>query len=180
MSVEKACAAVRRGGLIAYPTEGVFGFGCDPACLPAVERIIALKGRDAAKGLIIIASAQSQLDNYMETLAPETQSRIDATWPGPVTWIVPARTGVNPLLTGQRPTLAVRVSAHPVVREICDSLGHGLISTSANRSGDAPLRTAAQVRQMFSSDVDVIVEGATGERDKPTPIFDAQTLKQLR
>jgi len=180
MSVASACQAVRDGGVIAYPTEGVFGLGCNPDCDSAIERIIAIKGRDADKGLIIIASKQSQLDKYIGRLDDEAQTRLDASWPGPVTWIVPAKPDLSPLLTGHRPTLAVRVSAHPIVRELCDALGHGLISTSANRSGEKALLTASTVRKQFGNALDEVVDGATGGRESPTPIFDALTLKQLR
>jgi len=180
MSIALAVDAVRRGGIIAYPAEAVFGLGCNPDDTDAIKRLLQLKGRDPNKGLIIVASHPSQLDAWMAPLPAHRKKRLLASWPGPVTWIVPARAGLPDLLTGQRSTLAVRVSAHPVIQQLCHTLDHPLVSTSANRSGSTPLRDAASVRRAFGAGVDVVIQAAIGHEAKPTPIFDALTLEQLR
>jgi len=101
-------------------------------------------------------------------------------WPGPVTWIIPASSLCHPLLTGNRPTIAVRVSDHPVVRELCDGCGYALVSTSANISGEKPLADVAQITEAFAANIAGVVEGQLGGRENATSIFDASTGIQLR
>lgn len=179
-AVDKACDCVRQGGLIAYPTEAVFGIGCDPLNTAALERLLLVKARDVAKGLILVASDFSQLADYLAPLDNERLNRIKATWPGPVTWIVPTQDHVSPLLTGNRDTLAVRVSAHPVVQKLCQQLNHPLVSTSANLSGEPALTTARSVNDTLGATIDYVLDAATGGDKNPTSIFDALTQQQLR
>ena len=167
------------GGVIAYPTEAVFGLGCDPLNARAVARIFAIKQRDAAKGLILIASGIVQLEPFMQ-LDDTMRKALLKTWPGPVTWVVPAAPGVPEYLSGGRDTLAVRVTAHPVARALCETTGLALISTSANLSGHSPLRSPPAVRRLLGNKVDYVVPGAVGGLKKPTEIRDAQTGKILR
>jgi len=168
------------GGVIAYPTEAVFGLGCDPLAANAVERILAMKSRDAGKGFILIASRIEQLLPFLAPLKAGVRRTLDASWPGPVTWVVPAADAVPIELTGGRETLAVRVTAHPGARALCDATGMALVSTSANLSGHAPARSALQVRARLSAEVDYVVPGRTGPQRKPTEIREALTGKILR
>lgn len=168
------------GGVIAYPTEAVYGLGCDPLAATAVERILAMKSRDAGKGFILIASRIEQLLPFLAPLGPAVRRKLEASWPGPVTWVVPAAPAVPPTLTGGRDTLAVRVTAHPGVRALCEATGLALVSTSANRSGHPPARSALQARTRLGADVDYVVPGRTGPQRKPTEIRDALTGKILR
>jgi len=167
------------GGVIAYPTEAVFGLGCDPLNARAVARIFAIKQRDAAKGLILIASGIVQLEPFMQ-LDDTMRKALLKTWPGPVTWVVPAAPGVPEYLSGGRDTLAVRVTAHPVARALCETTGLALISTSANLSGHSPLRSPPAVRRLLGNKVDYVVPGAVGGLKKPTEIRDARTGQVLR
>lgn len=160
------------GGVIAYPTEAVWGLGCDPDRLEAVERVLALKGRAAAKGLILVASDIGQVLPRLAPLSAIERAQVEADWPGPVTWVLPAAADVSPLLTGGRDTLAVRVSAHPVVQGLCRAWGGPLVSTSANRSGRTPARSALDIRRIFGDSIDLIVPGRLGGRDRPTEIRD--------
>lgn len=180
MDAQAAAAALRRGGIVAYPTEGVFGLGCDPANDQAVERLIALKQRDPQRGFILIAAALEQLEPYLLPLAPPLLQRVSAGWPGPVTWILRCVETTPSVLRGNRDTIAVRVTAHPVASALCTASGHPLISTSANLSGSAPCLTAADVRSVFSSGIDCIIDAPVGDLGGPTPIFDGQTGRQLR
>ena len=175
-----AAETVRRGGVIAYPTEAVYGLGCDPLEHMAVRRILALKQRDAAKGLILIASDMAQLAPFMAPLPPAVSAKLAASWPGPVTWVVPAAPALPSWLSGGRSTLAVRVSAHPVVSALCDALGMAIVSTSANRSGQPAARTALAVRMQLGDGLDYILPGAVGGLNKPTEIREALTGKVLR
>ncbi len=179
-NVRMACSVVRAGGLIAYPTEGVFGVGCDPSNAQALRRLLQLKKRDPLKGFILIASDTHMLSPYVRSFSSRVSKRVLPSWPGPVTWVVAAAENVPVLLTGGRSTLAVRVTAHPFVCKLCNTLGHALVSTSANRSGAPPLKDLKELQQTLGGEVDYIVPMEPGELKKPTPIFDAETGKQLR
>lgn len=170
-----------RQQVIAYPTEAVYGLGCDPDSEEAVRALLALKQRSWTKGLILIAAEYSQLSPYIDDskLDEQQRERIFARWPGPVSWVMPARPGTPDWLTGQFSTLAVRVSAYEPVRQLCLAFGKPLVSTSANLSGLQPARTAAEVRQQFGEDfplMDAKVEG----RLNPSEIRDALTGALIR
>lgn len=178
--LSKALVALREGGVIAYPTEAVFGLGCDPRDEQALARIIDMKSRDAHKGFILVARSLEQLIPYLAPVKPDWQSRFDAVWPGPVTMVVPSAAGTSELLSGGRKTLAVRVSAHPLVRDLCAQFDGPIVSTSANRSGQPPCRDTASTVQLFGSEVDVVIDGEVGTLTAPTQIIDVCTGDQLR
>ena len=167
------------GGVIAYPTEAVYGLGCDPFNAAAVARILTLKRRRPHKGLIVVAAEFRQLLPLLNLHQDLPLDQILATWPGPVTWVMPASTRVPHWLRGDRGGIAVRVSAHPLVRELCGLTG-ALVSTSANPEDRVPARTAARVRAYFANRLDLIVPGTTGGRATPTVIRDAVTGRQIR
>ena len=177
--LQQAARTVSSGGVIAYPTEAVYGLGCLPEDAAAVIRILRLKNRPLSKGLIIIAADLEQLLPYI--IMPDTQARdrVLATWPGPVTWVMPARSSVPHWLTGAHETLAVRVSDHPLVSSLCRLAGP-LVSTSANPSNRPPARSAMRVRAYFANKLDYILPGKAGPQSKPTEIRDALTGKILR
>ncbi|KPK56608.1 MAG: tRNA threonylcarbamoyladenosine biosynthesis protein RimN [Thiotrichales bacterium SG8_50] len=170
-----AASVLQRGGIAAYPTEAVYGLGCDPDNSLALERLLAVKGRDAAKGFILIASSLVQLEPYIEPFDETLSERVAATWPGPVTWLVPVRGDVSPLLSGGRDTLAVRVTAHPLAAALCDAYGGALVSTSANLSGVPPARSALAVQRMLGGRIDFILHGDVGTLRRPTEIRDARS-----
>lgn len=177
---EACIQAVQRGGVIAYPTEAVYGLGCDPAQLAAVQRVLTLKQRPAHKGLILIAADFDQLAPYLLPLDSVTHARVMATWPGAVTWILPAQPQVSPLIRGEHDTLAVRVSAHPTCRALCLRLGHPLISTSANLSTLPPARDAQAVAAQFGTLLDGIVDAPVGGQAQPTEIRQGLTGEIVR
>jgi L-threonylcarbamoyladenylate synthase len=179
-AAEAAAAAVRAGGIVAYPTEGVWGLGCDPRNRAAVERILELKGRPRDKGLILLAASEEQLAPFAAPFAPAVAARVRPTWPGPVTWIVAAGNDCPEWLTGGRRTLAVRVTPHPVAAELARTAGTALVSTSANVSGGAPARSAVEVRRLFGKALDAVVEGELGGLAGPTEIRDAASGRVLR
>lgn len=176
---DTARRALAAGGIAAYPTEAVFGLGCDPANPDAIARLQALKGRAAGKGLILIAHDLASLEPWLGPLDATMRARVEPTWPGPITWLLPAA-DVPRLLTGDHDTLAVRVTAHPVAAALCRAWGGPLVSTSANPAGGEPARTADAVRAQFGATVDVVVEGNVGGLDRPTPIRDGRTGETLR
>jgi len=180
LQLDAVVAALRAGGVVAYPTEAVYGLGCDPRAANAIDRVLALKGRPTGLGLILIASEFSQLAPYLAPLPPALEARAAATWPGPVTWIWPGVAGLPPALTGGRDTLAVRVTAHAGAAALCHAFGGALVSTSANRHGEPPARDAAAVRAAFGAGLDAVIDGPCGGLARPTEIRDVRTGAVLR
>lgn len=179
-AIKQAAAALEAGGIVAYPTEAVYGLGCDPLREDAVDRLLALKSRPRQQGLILIASNFEQLRGLLDTRDRDAVERARATWPGAVTWVFPARSHVPPWLTGGRDTLAVRVTDHPLANALCAAFGRPVVSTSANRSGGEAARDAAAVRETFGDDLAFVLEGAVGGRDLPSEIRNAITGEVLR
>lgn len=177
-----AAALVARGGVIAYPTEGVWGLGCDPFDEAAVSRLLALKQRTVDKGLILVASTATQLDGLVDwdVLAAADREAVLASWPGPHTWIVPVTPRVPAWIRGAHESVAVRVSAHPVVAALCDAFGGALVSTSANVAGDPAPVECAQLAPRIRDGVDAIVAGETSGLAQPTTILDARSGLKLR
>lgn len=181
MSAFKIRQAVQKmdsGQIIAYPTEAVYGLGCDPLNEEAVLNLLALKNRSVKKGLILIASSLSQLEPYLE-LTPSIFSQINPTWPGPVTWIIPSQSWVPNWLTGEHNSLAVRVSSHPVVHSLCEANGAPLVSTSANIQGKPPATRSWMVRYSLKHDF-FVLSGEVGQSKQVTPIYSALDLEKIR
>ena len=162
-----------QGGVIAYPTESVWGLGCDPDNQQAVQKILSLKQRDINKGLILIAANYSQLLPYIsdKQIPQDKRFSVLSKWPGPVTLLLPANPKTPEYLTGQFDTLAVRVTDHQGVCDLCNTFGKPLVSTSANPSGEDAAATIEQVQAYFNGQVDMIVDGKTSGRDKPSQII---------
>lgn len=182
LDLSDAADALRRGGVIAYPTEAVWGLGCDPFDLAAVLRLLAIKQRPVDKGLILIAGALVQLDGLLDwdALPAARRDAVITSWPGPHTWIVPATDRVPRWITGDHHGVAVRVSAHPVVIALCKAFGGPLVSTSANLTGQAPAFGRDALAPALLAQVDGVVAGETGGLTAPTAIRDARTGAQLR
>ncbi|MBK5937648.1 MAG: Sua5/YciO/YrdC/YwlC family protein [Halorhodospira halophila] len=175
-----AAAVLRRGGVVAYPTEAVWGLGCDPRRDDAVARLLALKGRPERQGLILIAAEPEQLGGFLAPLPEERAEEIRASWPGPMTWVLPASPRAPRWVSGGRDTVAVRVTAHPVAAALCRAFGGALVSTSANPSAGRPARSAPQVRRYFGTRIDALVPGRLGGLGRPTPIRDGRSGAYLR
>jgi L-threonylcarbamoyladenylate synthase len=174
-----AARTLRRGGVVAAPTEAVWGLSADPLNRAAVAGLLQMKQRGATKGLIVIASCLEQLGLYIEAPSRKALLRATATWPGPHTWVFPASPQAPTWVTGGRSTIAVRVTAHAPMAALCDAFGGALVSTSANRSGQPPCRSAAAVRLRFGPDL-ILLPGATGGRTQPTTIREVATGNILR
>lgn len=177
-----AAQLLRRGGVIAYPTEGVWGLGCDPDDEAAVMRLLALKQRAVDKGLILAAASVAQLDGRIDwtALGAARRDEVLASWPGPHTWILPAAAGTPRWITGQHDSLAVRVSAHPVVAALCAAFGGALVSTSANLAAAPAPRSHGELSPEILAGVDAIVAGETSGLAQPTTIRDARDGQQIR
>lgn len=177
--IQQAVKKIKAGEIIAYPTEAVYGLGCDPLNEIAVNNLLAIKKRSIEKGLILIASALTQLEPYLQ-LNPNIITRIMATWPGPVTWIIPAQSWVPMWLTGQHSSLAVRVTAHPVAKLLCEKNGMPLVSTSANTSTRPPATHAWMVTKNLGTKGIFILPGLVGNLRQSTPIYNVLNQQRLR
>jgi L-threonylcarbamoyladenylate synthase len=173
---------MRRGGVIAYPTEGVWGLGCDPQNEAAVLRLLALKQRDVAKGLILIAADEAQLAPYivLSDLTEAQRHAIHASWPGPHTWVVPASAAAPRWITGAHDGIAVRVTAHPQVRALCTAFSGALVSTSANLASQPSAQHRQALDPRIIAGVDAICEGETLGNSQPSSIRDARSGDILR
>ena len=172
---------LQQGELIAYPTEAVFGLGCDPDNEAAVHKLLALKKRPLEKGLILVAKTYSQLLPYVDdTKIPMyRRTEIFSSWPGPITWLLPAAKKTPKWITGGSDLIAVRVSQHLVVSQLCELFGKPLISTSANVTGTTPAINAQQLYQQFDKTL-LLVEGELGGLNKPSQIrhgISGQTIR---
>lgn len=180
--LEVALAALRRGGVVACPTEAVWGLGCDPFNEAAVARLLAIKQRDVAKGLLLVAADTGQLEGLVDwdALPRDRREVVLASWPGANTWVLPATPRVPPWITGAHAGVAVRVTAHALVRALCLGFGGALVSTSANAAGEAPARTESELTPTLLATVDAVLPGATGGLERPTPIRIALSGAVLR
>jgi len=180
-AIAAAVDVLNKEHVIAYPTEAVFGVGCDPDSETAVYRLLELKQRPVEKGLILIAANYEQLKPYIDDsmLTEAQRNAIFACWPGPVTFVFPAKPTTPRWLTGRFDSLAVRVTHHPLVIALCETYGKPLVSTSANLSGLPPCRTAKEVWDQFGTDFPVI-DAPTGGRQNPSEIRDALTGELFR
>jgi L-threonylcarbamoyladenylate synthase len=167
------------GGIFAYPTESVFGLGCDPQNESAVNRLLKIKQRPVSKGLILIASRLEQLDRYIDITESQAQIILNNLQP-PVSWLVKTSDHCPKWVTGKHHSLAIRITQHPVAQRLCDYINQPLVSTSANPATKIPARTAAEVTQYFGDAIDFIVPGETGGLVNPTEIRNLMTGEIIR
>lgn len=177
--IRNAVRYIKAGAVIAYPTEAVYGLGCDPLNENAVMSLLDIKQRPIEKGLILIASSLEQLRPYL-ILDQTIIDRIMSTWPGPVTWVIPAQPWVPKWLTGEHDSLAVRVTNHPIAQDLCAQFGSPLVSTSANPSARPAIKESRKLLKTFADSDIFIVPGKVGELAQETAIYDAMSGKQLR
>lgn len=178
--LDQAAAVLVSGGIVAYPTESCFGLGCDPRNSEALRRLHRIKRRAAAHGFIIIAARSTQLYPYIDRRDIESLERAESTWPGPYTWLLSARSGLPIALRGRHDSIAVRVTAHPIAASLCRRAGRAIVSTSANRHGRAPARSADTAVRAFGGEIDCVVPGPVGGQARPTEIRDARSDLLIR
>lgn len=169
--LRRAARVLRAGGVIAYPTEAIWGFGCDPLDGNAVQRLLQIKQRDVAKGLILVGACRAQLAPFAAPLSDEDWAQLEAsTAAAPQTWLVPAAENVPWWLTGGRSTIALRLSDYAPVTRLCDRFGGALVSTSANRAGAGACRIRLQVDRQFAAELDFRLPGEVGPAIRPSTI----------
>lgn len=176
--IQQALLAFRAGQVLAYPTEAVYGLGCDPFNQAAVDRILALKGRTPQQGLIVLIADWPQLFSLIGELPLAKLEMIKESWPGPVTWVLPKSPAVPDWISGAHATIAVRMTAHPIAQKLCEC--GPIVSTSANSHGQLPARSLTELEQYFPTGLDGIVLGSLGTEQQPSAIYDAMTNQRLR
>lgn len=181
-TIEYAAEVFTQGGILAYPTEAVFGLGCDPGNNDAVKKLLSLKQRSRDKGLILLASEYEQLLPYIDdnAISENERNRILSRWPDALTQILPATKNISPLLCGIYDSIAVRITNHPDVVALCALTSKPIVSTSANLTGESPATTWQQVEQQLGNKVDCIIKSKTLGFLKPTSIINGLTGEIVR
>lgn len=179
-SLSDIALVLQHGGVIAYPTEAVFGLGCDPYNRKAVQKLLEIKQRDPTKGLIVIGASWQQLEPLIAPVPTPTLARVFATWPGAITWVFPASANAPKWIQGENHSVALRIPAHALARQICMSFKGPIISTSANLEGSPSIRDLTTVKMLFGKQVDMVVPGKVGDRIRPSEIRDAISGDVLR
>lgn len=176
----EAAKILKQGGVIAYPTEAVFGFGCDPFNEKAVNKILSLKKRSVDKGLILIASNWNQIKDLTKLIPQDKLNIVLNSWPGPYTWIFPSSDKVPHWISGKFDSIALRVSAHPTVQNLCNAYNGPIVSTSANPENKPPARSIEEVKNYFPNELDLILGGEVDTTKQPSMIKDAVSGEVLR
>lgn len=171
---------IKSGGIIAYPTESVYGLGCDPFNQSAVLKLLALKNRSVDQGLILIASNINQILPLIQPVHANDLARALKSWPGHFTWIFPKSALVPSWISGAHSSIAIRVSKHPVVKQLCDRLGHSLVSSSANLSKQGDLNSISDIKTVFNDKIQFYINAPTGNEKHASTIRDAHTLQTIR
>ncbi len=171
---------IAQGGVVAYPTEAVWGLGCNPFDEQAVMRILQLKNRPAEKGVILIAANIRQFEPFIDHLDDLQRQKLKNTWPGPITWLVPNNGLAPSWITGNFTSVALRVTGHPVAAGLCRAFGGPIVSTSCNPAGRPPARNIHQVRRYFGSGLDGVSNGTVGKSNNPSEIRDLVTGQIMR
>jgi len=179
-NLTEAIQILLNGGVIAYPTEAVYGFGCDPFNEAAVGKILSIKHRSIEKGLILIAADSSQIQPLIGDITDEQLQKALDSWPGPYTWVFPSSPKVPDWIKGKHETIALRVTNHPIANKLCELFGGPIVSTSANVEGRAPLTDPLDIENHFQKDIDGLVIGPLGDLSQPTTIRDIVTGKVYR
>lgn len=176
--IDEARALIQAGEVIAYPTEAVYGLGCDPLNKQAVEALLDLKQRSVSKGLIVLVSDWAQVWPLIADVPEHKLEAVKKTWPGPVTWIFPKSDVVPAWLSGEHASLAIRMTAHPIARALCQNIP--LVSTSANVAGMAPVGDVEAIEHMFPEGIAGVVVGDLGGHAAPSEIYDVLSDARLR
>ncbi|WP_346795710.1 L-threonylcarbamoyladenylate synthase [Halomonas sp. Bachu 37] len=175
-----AVRALRNAGVIACPTEAVWGLSCDPDNDEALAKLMRLKERDPAKGVIVIAAHIDQLQPWLDGLPVALYAPLIASWPGPNTWLVPDNGRSHGLVRGAHERVALRVTDHPTMVALCREFGGPLVSTSANRAGQPPAMSEQEIRRYFDGQLDALVSGELGGNPRPSTIRDLVSGQVLR
>ncbi len=178
-NINQAVDIIKNGGLIAYPTETVYGLGVDPYNSEAIQKIFIAKGRAEDKGIILLIRGADDLSTLVRTVSPTAQILIEAFWPGPLTLVFRANRDLSPALLGGRDTIALRHSSSPIATQLLTTLGGPLTSTSANRSTEPPARSASEVQNALGEHLDLILDGGPSDSALPSTLVDVSSDRAI-
>jgi L-threonylcarbamoyladenylate synthase len=170
-TIAAAVDILRRGGIVAYPTDTLYGLAADPHSDEAVERLFAAKGRERSAAVALIAEDVRQAQEA-GTFGAGELALARALWPGPLTIVVPASPALSRSLLGDLRTVGVRVPAHPVARALAAALGSCVTATSANLSGQPPAMTAAEAAAALDGRIDAVIDGGPAPGGPPSTIVE--------
>lgn len=178
--LRRAIEVLAAGGVVACPTEAVWGLSCDPWDVAALDRVLLLKQRSRHKGLILVAGDVEQIAPFLQPLPLALQRKVMLSWPGPNTWLLPHCNLLPAAVTGEHATVAIRVTAHSGLAALCRAFGGPLISTSANKAGRQAPRHLFQVRRYFPQGLDAVAPGTVNRAARPSIIRDVHSDRVLR
>jgi len=171
--VQAGIELLRKGGVVAFPTDTLYGLGADFSSRSAVQRVLNIKGKPEHMGLPLLLSGADELSQVTRDVPEEVWLLIRRFWPGALTLVVPRLSIVSDLVTGGRDSVAVRVPDHPVPRALAHGLGRPITGTSANRSGQPSALTAEEVQQQLGTSVDLVIDGGAAPLGLQSTIVDA-------
>ena len=172
-AVEQAARIIRAGGVVAAPTDTLYGLAADPFQPDAVARVFAVKGRSAERALPLIAADTAQVERFLGELPPMAQALAADFWPGPLTLLLAAPATLPAEVTGGTGRVGVRVPAHDIARALCRACGTVLTATSANVSGEPAPDDPGEVDRTIGSQIDVLLDAGRTAGGPPSTIVDA-------
>ncbi len=184
-SVAEAASCLKKGQVLAYPTEAVWGIGCDPFNAQAFAEILKLKQRPIEKGVILLAANVSQVEHLLTELSPEMRCQVIESWSSrapterATTWLLPAGDEIPAWIKGSHTKVAVRVTTHPLCVALCHAFNGFIVSTSANPAGLEPARSLQEASQYFGSSLNYL-NGDLGLSREPSKIIDAESGEIIR
>lgn len=184
LDLPQAIQTLHNGQVLAYPTEAVWGLGCDPYNQQAFEQILNLKNRPIEKGVILIAASLEQVEPFLQGLSTEQVAQMQQSWniteqQRATTWLVPLTKAVPAWISGQHNRVAIRVTTHPLVRQLCTGFGGAIVSTSANPAGLQPAKSSVEIRHYFGEQL-AVLDGPLGQSSAPSKIMDIVSGQVLR
>ena len=184
-SVAEAAQCLKQGLVLAYPTEAVWGLGCDPFNELAFLEILRLKQRPIEKGVILLAAQIAQIEHLLKPLSTEMYQKVIDSWSHrspterATTWLLPAGDNIPTWIKGNHPKVAVRVTTHPLCVALCNAFNGFIVSTSANPTGENPALSLQQANQYFSTQINYL-NGDLGLSQEASQIIDAETGEIIR
>lgn len=169
-SIDDALAALRAGEAVVCPTETFYALGVDALSSAALQLLFAIKGREPGKPVALIAADAEMAFSVAREVPAEARVLADAFWPGPLTLVLPARSGIDAALINADGEVGIRVSSHPVARALAAGLGRPLTATSANRAGEEPAIEVEQARRALGTKIKVYLEGGTLAGGAPSTV----------
>ncbi len=171
--IDKAVAILKSGGVVAFPTETFYGLGADARNETAIEKIFGIKGRDFKNPILVVIGDPAHIGLFADEIPAQAQTLMRQFWPGPVTILFRASAAVSPKLTAGSGKIGIRLTSHPIARELSRKLGGPLTATSANLSGAPECSSAADVLSQLAGRIDGVVDGGLTPGGKGSTIVDA-------